>query len=622
MRIISAAIVIVMVGLAAYSNSFTGIFVFDDEPAIAQNGNLRSLWPLTTAMSAPPGTTLAGRPVSALSFAIDHARSGGSLSGYHATNLAIHLAATLFLFGVTRRALTTTVLRDRFSSSATTLALIVALVFVVHPLQTGSVTYLVQRVESLMGVFYLGTLYCAIRALDTKSRARVMWTGASILACALGMATKEVMATAPLMVMLWDYQFAFDRTTKRRLLYFGLASTWIIPAVLLTGAYRTSSVGFGFSDWPWWRYLATQAGVVTHYLRLAVIPTPLVLDYGWPAATSMTEVALPGIFLCALLVATIWGLMRRVPAAFAGAWCFVILAPSSSVIPIVTEVAAEHRMYLPVAGVIALVVCGLFALGSRATERTTPNVRRALAAAGLVAATAVIILFARMTYARNLDYHDYDRIWSDTIAKRPHNARARNNYATSLLTTGRYAEAEPHLRVAVEEQPSFAEAEANLGVALSAQGRLAEGEQHLLRAIALRPDYVDAHRNLAETYGLQHRLADAAAHYAKALEYQPDDVRLLNRLAWILATANDASTRDGARARTLAEHAVTITRRQDAVALDALAAACAELGEFDVAAATAYEAMGVARRNGNLQLSSDLAQRSEHYSRRQKFWVP
>jgi len=536
--------------------------------------------------------------VAALSFAVDGAISGGSLSRYHPTNLFIHLAAALLLFGITRRTLTTPPLRDRFSSNATLLAVIVALIFVVHPLQTGSVTYIVQRVESLMGLFYLGTLYCAIRG----------WTVASILLCALGMGTKEVMATAPLMVMLWDRQFAADRTARRWPLYFGLAATWVIPAVLLAGAYRTSSVGFGFADWPWWRYLATQAEVVTHYLRLAIVPSPLVLDYGWPAPASIAQVALPGIFLCALLAATVWGVWRRVPAAFAAAWVFVILAPTSSVIPIVTEIAAEHRMYLPVAGVIALVVLGLFALGSRVT--------------GLIAASAVVILFARMTYERNLDYHDYDRIWSDTIAKRPHNARARNNYATSLLSKGRFAEAEPHLRVAVEEQPSFAEAQANLGVALAAQGRVDEGQQHLLRAVALRPDYADAHRNLAETYGIQHRLGDAAAQYAQALQYLPDDVRLLNRLAWILATASDDGTRDGARARTLAERAVTITRRQDAGSLDVLAAAYAELDDFDLAAATAYEAMGVARRNGNVQLADALAQRSNGYSRRQKFRSP
>ena len=106
----------------------------------------------------------------------------------------------------------------------------------------------------------------------------------------------------------------------------------------------------------------TQAEVVAHYLRLAVIPAPLVLDYDWRAASSLAQVAVPGLLLTVLLAATVWGLMRRSPAAFAGAWFFLILAPTSSVLPVVTEVAAEHRMYLPVAGVIALVVLILFAL--------------------------------------------------------------------------------------------------------------------------------------------------------------------------------------------------------------------------------------------------------------------
>ena len=621
--ILSAAALILIAGLAAYSNSFAGVIVFDDEPAVAQNPYLRSLWPVTTAMSAPVGSTLSGRPIAALSFAIDYAVSGGSLFGYHLTNLVIHLAAALLLFGITRRTLLTAPLRDRFGDAATRLALIVALVFVVHPLQTGSVTYIVQRVESLMGLLYLGTLYCGIRALDAHAKARTLWTGASILCCALGMATKEVMATAPLMVMLWDRQFAADRTIVRRPLYVGLTSTWIILGVLVAGGHRSTSVGFGFADWPWWRYLMIQAEVVTHYLRLAVIPTPLVLDYDWRPVASLPEIAWAGILLYALIGATAWGIVRRSPAAFAGAWCFLILAPTSSVLPIVTEVAAEHRMYLPVAGVIALAVLGFFEIGRRlAGPGSAKAARSALAWTGLVAAAGVVILFGRMTQERNADYHDYDRIWSDTIAKRPLNARARNNYATSLLMKGRYAEAEPHLRVAVKENPSFAEAEANLGVALSSGGKLEEGADHLRRAIALRPDYAGAHRNLGETYGMQHRLGDAAAEFATALESHPDDVFLLHRTAWILATASDGRVRNGSRALALAERAVTLTRRQDADSLDSLAAALAELGRFETAAAAAREALAVARSTGNAGMARDLEYRAALYASGQKYRDP
>ena len=286
-------------------------------------------------------------------------------------------------------------------------------------------------------------------------------------------------------------------------------------------------------------------------------------------------------------------------AAFAAAWCFLILAPTSSVLPIVTEIAAEHRMYLPLAGIIGLVVLGLYAAAGRV---------------GVVAAAVVAVAFARMTYQRNFDYHDYDRIWSATIADRPTNARARNNYATSLLMKGRYAEAERHLRVAVEEQPSFAEAQANLGVALSAQGRLDDGADHLRTAVALRPENADAHRNLGETYAMQHRLAEALTHYTKALEYRPDNVELLNRASWIMATAVNAEIRDGGRARALAERAVQLTHRLNADALDSLAAALAETGAFESAAATAREAAEVASRNGNNGLAQAAARRMQLYA--------
>ena len=613
-----AAILIVLAGLAAYSNSFAGILVFDDEPAIAQNAHLRSLWPLASAMAAPADTTLSGRPVAALSFAIDYATSDEALVAYHRTNLAIHLAAALLVFGITRRTLLTAALAERYARASTVLASIVGLLFVVHPLQTSAVTYVVQRVESLMGLLYLATLYCAIRALDAEGSARTGWTTASIAACGLGMGTKEVMATAPLMVMLWDWHFASGRTSSRRWLYAGLAATWIVLAVLVAGGHRSLSAGFGFAQWPWWRYLVTQTGVVTHYFRLALVPTGLVLDYDWRPAT-IAQAALPLALIVAVLAVTVVGVVRRRPAAFAVAWSFLILAPSSSVIPIVTEVAAEHRMYLPVAGVMALLVMTSFAAGYRLTD--TEQSRRMLGRIGLLAAGAVIVLFGAMTYARNADYHDYDRIWSDTIAKRPHNARARNNYATSLLMNGRYADAEQHLRVAVEERPDFAEAEGNLGVALASLGRLEEGATHLRRAIALRPDDAGAHRNLGENYMLQHRPGDAVAELSKALEYRPDNVDVLNRAAWILATTTDGQTRDGARARAFAERAVALTGRRQADSLDNLAVALAEIGQFDQATTVTLEAISVARSSGQAALVPELEQRLIAYRAHQPIRV-
>jgi tetratricopeptide (TPR) repeat protein len=225
----------------------------------------------------------------------------------------------------------------------------------------------------------------------------------------------------------------------------------------------------------------------------------------------------------------------------------------------------------------------------------------------------VVCVLLVMTRARNADYHGYERIWADTIAKRPRNARARNNYATSLIADGRFAEAATHLRAAVDADPAFAEAHANLGVALSAQSQFDEGIVHLKRAIAIRPDYGAAYRNLGEAYATRGQLADALAQYLRAAELQPDAVDILNRAAWILATATDDRLRDGRKALELAERAARLTKRGDVISLDSLAAALAEIGSFETAAATAREALALARTVNDQAIVPELEYRLKLY---------
>ena len=195
----------------AYSTSFPGVFVFDDRFAIVENPNIKSLWPLTRAMSAPPEAPVSGRPVASLTLALNYALAPSeardvmapgdpgsppgttelflrNVWGYHFLNLALHVLAALALFGVVRRTLLAERLRPQFGDHATALSLAAALVWVVHPLLTDSVTYITQRTEVLMGLFYLVTLYCAIRAAgSTSARARAWWAAAAVAACAAGL---------------------------------------------------------------------------------------------------------------------------------------------------------------------------------------------------------------------------------------------------------------------------------------------------------------------------------------------------------------------------------------------------------------------------------------------------
>jgi hypothetical protein len=394
---ILAAGVIVLSAVAAYHNSLAGPFIYDDVSAIVDNPTIRRLWPIGPVLSPPcsSGETVGGRPLLNLSLAVNYAlavkyaKSGLQVRSYHVANLLIHVAAALLLLGILRRTFLLPMLHDRFGPAAVPLALAIALVWMLHPLQTESVTFIVQRAESLVGFFYLLTLYCVIRGAAATpwtvpffaARKPVtgndiageegdrppwswVWYAAAVLASLLGMACKEVMVTASLIVLLYDRTFlagSFAEAWRRRWgLYLGLAATWGLLAYLV---FSTGLIGrrpeMGAPDA--WGYVRSQPGVILHYLRLSLWPHPLCMNYEWPLADTLGEILPGAIVVGALLAAAAWGLWKRKAWGFLGAWFFLILAPSSSVLPL-RQLAFEHRMYLSLAAVAVLAVAGGYSL--------------------------------------------------------------------------------------------------------------------------------------------------------------------------------------------------------------------------------------------------------------------
>ena len=269
-----AAALLTAAVLAAWANSFRGPFIFDDLPAIVQNPTIRTL-ALPTALAPPrSGQPAGGRPLVNFSFALNWAVAGADVRGYHVLNLAIHVLAALALFGVVRRTLRSRPLAARFAAHATPLAFAVAALWALHPLQTESVTYVAQRAESLGGLGLLLTLYASIRGADSPTPMR--WHSLAVVTCLLGMATKEVMYAAPLLVLLHDRTFSAgtlrEALRQRRWFYAALAATWLLLAWLVkeTGN-RGATAGFGLGIMPW-HYLLTQCGAVIHYVRLAFWP--------------------------------------------------------------------------------------------------------------------------------------------------------------------------------------------------------------------------------------------------------------------------------------------------------------------------------------------------------------
>jgi tetratricopeptide (TPR) repeat protein len=443
-------VLIIAAGLWAYHNSFQGPFIYDDVPNILENPTIRRVWPIWETFSLPRGSGLTGRPIINLSLAVNYAVGGTRVWGYHALNLGIHILAGLTLFGIVRRTLLQPRLRGRFGAAANGLALITAVLWTVHPLQTESVTYIIQRCESMMGLFYLLTLYCFVRG--AVSERPHLWYGLCVTACALGMACKEVMVSAPLMVLLYDRTFvagSFRVAWQRhgRLLA-ALAATWVLLGYLaasggsLGNVSRNAMIRIG-----WGEYLLTELGVIFRYLQLSVWPHPLSFDYYGLIARTWLSILPPALGMAILLTATVWAWKANSVWGFISAWFFLILAPTSSFFPLDSPMY-EHRMYLSLAAVVTIAVVGVFEIGKRLFAKQQDVVL------GCVVGGSVVVLFSFLTIQRNRDYNSVLTIWQDTVEKCPNNSRAHNNLGNALARTGKVEEAIAHYEQALRIEPS------------------------------------------------------------------------------------------------------------------------------------------------------------------------
>jgi hypothetical protein len=293
-----------------------------------------------------------------LSFALNYAIGGLNPFGYHLTNVIIHCMNTSILAAWLYRTLVNSDWCKRWPLSAGSCSLAITALWALHPMQTETVSYITQRTELLMAMFLLATLYASRRAWDSPTRiARIAWQIASVVCCACGMASKEVMVVAPVVVWLYDVTMLDQPIAKlaksRWPFYAGLAATWGILALLLSTNPRGLSVGFGLSITPL-DYLTTQFWGITHYLQLAFWPDKLCGDYGPLKVTEFSAWFPPLLLLLGLFGLTTLGWFRARPFAFVGCWFFLILAPTSSFVPIVTEPIAERRMYLPLLSMIVL----------------------------------------------------------------------------------------------------------------------------------------------------------------------------------------------------------------------------------------------------------------------------
>jgi tetratricopeptide (TPR) repeat protein len=405
------------------------------------------------------------------------------------------------------------------------------------------VTYIAQRAESMMSLFYLATLYCLARS--AASRKPGLWQACGVTACLLGALTKEAIVTAPVAALLYDRAFfsvSFREALRLRgRFYLGLAVTWIVTGILM-GSFGVHPGTIGFSlGQGWWGYLKTQAFAVPHYLRLFIWPSPLVFDYGELWITDLVEVLLPGLAVVGLVAISAIAFWKRPAAGFAGIFFFLVLAPTSSVVPVITTVA-EYRVYLALSAPCALLVVAGYAVWRKWAEgRISARKRWAVPAAVLA---VVVTAATAATARRNEVYRTEIGLWRDVTEKLPGSDRATYSLGVAYRRVGNLAEAMKYFENAVRLRPGHHQAYNNLGLTYQATGRLRECLEALGKAVALHPDKTMYRMNLGAALTLAGRYEEAIGQLSVAAKRHPEDPSVLSNLGnalWMAGRTAEAT---------------------------------------------------------------------------------
>ncbi len=527
---------IVVIGWAAYINSFQAPFVYDDLGNIVTNRDLQAF--KFGEVSSYMGT----RSLPHASLALNYRVGQLNVFGYHLVNWLIHVLAALVLFWLSLalaricyQQVRTYRLAGLVWDTRIVFALFVSLVFVSHPLATEAVTYVVQRIVSLTALLYLLAIatYVQWRLSGSKSR-RWLWAVLSLATTLLAMHSKEIAFTIPLAIAWLELCFFLPqeaatagyrkRRVLTRLLFWLALLTYLpwrlwgylilpsggsaMPADVTGSVDAAAAVSSGLTPLSRVVYLMTQFSVLLTYLRLLIFPVGQSIDHNYVIHYSLFDVpVLAGLLaVMGLLALTLWLWPRRRIMSFGIGFFFLNMVMESSILPLL-EIVAEYRLYLPLVG-FALVAGDMLVLLH--TKITQWKKLQAIA-------VVIILLLAVVTFQRNNIWRDPILLWQDAIAKAPDKARPHNNLGTLLLEQGKYMDAASHFQRAVEIDPRYAHAHNNLGTAFGMMGRLEEAAAEYQRVLELNPNIMTASINLGIIYLKQEQLGKAEGQLTKAV---------------------------------------------------------------------------------------------------------
>ncbi len=557
-------LLMMLLGIAAYSNTLHSPFVLDDIPSIIDNETIRDI---SRFLGGEGRAFNPRRVVGYFTFALNYRWGGLDPFGYHLFNIAIHILSAWVLYFLLRVTLQTPFFgTGKMQRRLELLPLFAALLFVVHPVQTQAVTYVVQRLASLVTLFYLLTLLCYARGRvllasggagedgQRKPLVPLVYFAASLLFALLAVQTKEVAATLPVALLLYEFCF-FEPGRRRNLLLAAGAVLFVLTAAvvvlkagkplgeLLSDVNELSreTVNITRGD-----YLITQFSVIATYLRLLVLPVNQNLDYDYPVYHSLFA---PQVFFSFLLLLGLFavavaqlrsssasgfgrgedldedrkmkGYLGRV-ISFGVLWFFVALAVESSVIPI-SDVIFEHRVYLPSAGAFTAIVAAILLICRKLPSR---------AVAG--GAALLVAVFAVVTWQRNTVWESQLSLWGDVIAKSPEKSRANNHYGVALSREGRVPEAMEYLKKSLQINPRNPVALYNMGRLLDETGNIDAAVSCYEAAVALQPELDAAYNNLAVDCLLKGDDRRAIDYYQIVLKRKPNFAEARNNLGFAL----------------------------------------------------------------------------------------
>ncbi len=519
---LASIILICLVGVIAYSNSFDCSFHFDDGLTIEGNVAIRSLSNIKAWWNFVPS-----RPIGTLSFALNYHFNKLDVWGYHLVNLVIHIVNAILVWWLVMLTMSTPVMRGQpIAKYKGAMALFTALLFVSHPLATQSVTYIVQRLASLATLFYLLSLALYVKGrlgAGNKDKYGLFFYTGSIVCAVLGMLTKEIVFTLPFALVLYEFSFMKSDTWRVDLKDRGIQ----IPALIFVIFVILFFINFSLDifkpippllyqgyDYPItaWEYFLTQFSVMLTYIRLFIVPVNQNLDYDYPVSHNLFEwqtliglVSLAGIVLLGIYLFRRYRLI-----AFGIFWFFLTLSVESSIIPISQNVIFEHRTYLPSLGFFLVLTGILFHFLYGRYKQVA-----------LVIMALMVLTGTVLTYERNKVWKSLYTLAYDDIKKSPNKARTLCDFGTALLEAGNVSEALTYYDKAILISPHYYLAYYNRGKVKTELGDYKKAIGDFDSAIKINPGYARAYNNRGGAYVNLGNSKQAIGDFNKAIEIDP-----------------------------------------------------------------------------------------------------